>query len=215
MAMIRFNRLLKKVFGRPRCATLIQSPIPGRKKDSSLRDFGFENCVSSADFRVFQQPASGKVAADSKTNLARSGYGVVIRAGSSKPDISSVEAFKRALLNAKSITYLPVLGVPQLIERLGLKEAIASKTTMPNSDISSELVAKGEIELGVVAITQAFTTPGIELVGPLPPEIQMYTNFGGAVSAASKAADASRDLLKFLKGPAAVRVIKDQGMEAI
>ncbi len=58
MAMIRFNRLLKKVFGRPRCATLIQSPIPGRKKDSSLRDFGFENCVSSADFRVFQQPAS-------------------------------------------------------------------------------------------------------------------------------------------------------------
>jgi molybdate transport system substrate-binding protein len=171
--------------------------------------------VSSADFRVFQQPASGKVAADSKTNLARSGYGVVIRAGSSKPDISSVEAFKRALLNAKSITYLPVLGVPQLIERLGLKEAIASKTTMPNSDISSELVAKGEIELGVVAITQAFTTPGIELVGPLPPEIQMYTNFGGAVSAASKAADASRDLLKFLKGPAAVRVIKDQGMEAI
>jgi molybdate transport system substrate-binding protein len=116
--------------------------------------------------------ASGKVAADSKTNLARSGYGVVIRAGSSKPDISSVEAFKRALLNAKSITYLPVPGVPQLIERLGLKEAIASKTTMPNSDISSELVATGEIELGVVAITQVFTTPRIELVGPLPPEFR-------------------------------------------
>ena len=159
--------------------------------------------------------ANGKVAADSKTNLARSGYGVVIRAGAPKPNISSVEAFKRALLNAKSITYLPVPGIPQLIERLGLKEAIVSKTTMPNSDISSELVAKGEIELGIVAITQAFTTPGIELVGALPAEIQAYTNFGGAVSTASKAADASRDLLKFLKGPAAVRVIKDQGMEAI
>ena len=76
-------------------------------------------------------------------------------------------------------------------------------------------MAKGEIELGIVAITQAFTTPGIALVGPLPAEIQVYTNFDGAVSAASKAADASRDLLKFLKGPAAVRVIKDQGMEPI
>ena len=86
--------------------------------------------------------ASGKVAADSKTNLARSGYGVAVRAGAPKPDVSSVEAFKRALLNAKSITYLPVSGVPQLIERLGLKDAIASKVTIPNADISSELVRR-------------------------------------------------------------------------
>jgi len=158
---------------------------------------------------------SGKVAADSKTNLARSAYGVAIRAGALKPDISSVEALKRALLNAKSITYLPVPGVPQMIERLGLKDAIASKVTIPNTDISSELVAKGEVELGIIAITQTFTTPGVELVGPLPAEIQFYTNFGGAVSATSKAPDASRDLLKFLKGPTALQVIKAQGMEPI
>jgi molybdate transport system substrate-binding protein len=158
---------------------------------------------------------SGKVAADSKTNLARSAYGVAIRAGALKPDISSVEALKRALLNAKSITYLPVPGVPQMIERLGLKDAIASKVTIPNTDISSELVAKGEVELGIIAITQTFTTPGVDLVGPLPAEIQFYTNFGGAVSATSKAPDASRDLLKFLKGPTALQVIKAQGMEPI
>jgi molybdate transport system substrate-binding protein len=151
----------------------------------------------------------------SKTTLARSGYGVAIRAGAAKPDVSSVEAFKRALLNAKSITYLPVPGVPQLIERLGVKDAIASKVTIPNADISSELVAKGEIELGIVAITQTFTTPGVELAGPLPPEIQFYTNFGGAVSATSKSADAARDLLVFLKGPTAISVIKAQGMEPI
>src|SRR5207253_9187088 len=158
---------------------------------------------------------SGKVAADSKTNLARSAWGVAARAGAPKPDISSVEAFKRALLNAKSITYLPVPGVPQIIERLGLKDAIASKVMIPNTDISSELVAKGEIELGIVAITQTFTTPGVELVGPLPPEIQMYTTFGGAVSAGSKSSDAARDLLMFLKSPTAIRVIKAQGMEPI
>jgi molybdate transport system substrate-binding protein len=158
---------------------------------------------------------SGKVAADSKTNLVRSAYGVAIRVGAPKPDISSVEAFKRALLNAKSITYLPVPGVPQLIERLGLKDAIASKVTMPSTDISSELVAKGEIELGILVVTQMFTTPGVELAGPLPPEIQFYTSFGGAVSATSKSAGAARDLLVFLKGPTAIPVIKAQGMESI
>lgn len=158
---------------------------------------------------------SGKVAADSKTDLARSAYGVAIRAGAPKPDVGSVEAFKRTLLNANSITYLPVPGVPQLIERLGLKEAIASKITIPNTDISSELVAKGEVELGIVAITQTYTTPGVELGGPLPSEIQIYTSFGGAVSATSKSADAARDLLIFLKGPRAVSVIKAQGMDPI
>jgi molybdate transport system substrate-binding protein len=157
----------------------------------------------------------GKVTADSKTNLARSAYGVVVRVGAPKPDISSVEAFKRALLNAKSITYLPVPGVPQIIERLGLKDAIASKVTTPNTDISSELVAKGEIELAIVVITQTFTTPGVELAGPLPAEIQIYTAFGGAISVGSKASDAARDLLTFLKSPTAIRVFKAQGMEPI
>jgi molybdate transport system substrate-binding protein len=158
---------------------------------------------------------NGKATAQSKTNLARSGYGVAVRAGAPKPDISSVEAFKRALLNAKSITYLPVPGVPQIIERLGLKDAIASKVTIPSTDISSELVAKGEIELGIVAITQTFTTPGVELAGPLPAEIAFYTTFGGAVSASSKSPDAARDLLVFLKGPRAISVIKTQGMEPL
>lgn len=158
---------------------------------------------------------SGKVAADSKTNLVRSASGVAVRAGAPKPDIGSVEAFKRALLNATSITYLPVPGVPQVIERLGLKDALASKVTIPSTDISSELVAKGEIELGILPITQMFTTPGVELAGPLPPEIQFYTSFGGAVSATSKAPDAARDLLRFLKGPTAIPVIKAQGMEPI
>jgi molybdate transport system substrate-binding protein len=102
-----------------------------------------------------------------------------------------------------------------MIERLGLKDAIASKVTIPSTDISSELVAKGEIELGIVVITQMFTTPGVELAGPLPPEIQFHATFGGAVSATSKAADAARDLLAFLKSPAAIAVIKAQGMEPI
>jgi molybdate transport system substrate-binding protein len=91
----------------------------------------------------------GKVIADSRASLVRSGIGVEVRAGAPKPDISSVETFKRALLNAKSIGYLKVGGVPQLIDRLGITDAIKSKVTTPDSDIVSELVAKGELELGV------------------------------------------------------------------
>jgi len=156
---------------------------------------------------------TGKVIADTRTNLVRSGIGVGVRAGAPKPDISSVEAFKRTLLNAKSIGYLPTGGVPQLVDRLGIAEAIKSKVTIPTSDIASELVAKGELELVVVVITQIMTTPGVELVGPLPPEIQYYTVFTAGVSVDSKAPGAARDLIKFLTGPTAIPVIKSQGME--
>jgi molybdate transport system substrate-binding protein len=155
----------------------------------------------------------GKLMADSRIELVRSGTGVEVRAGTPKPDISSVEAFKRALLDAKSIGYLRVGGVPQLVERLGIADAIKSKVTIPDTDAVSELVAKGELELGVVVITQILTTPGVELVGPLPPEIQYYTTFVGGISANAKAPDAARDLIRYLTGPMAAAVITSQGME--
>jgi molybdate transport system substrate-binding protein len=155
----------------------------------------------------------GKLFAGSRTNLARSGTGVEVRTGAPKPDISTVEAFKRALLNASSIGYLRVGGVPQLVDRLGIADAIKSKVTIPDTDAVSELVAKGELELGVVVITQILTTPGVELVGPLPPEIQFYTMFVAGISANSKAPDAARDLIRYLTGPVAIPVIRRQGME--
>ncbi len=159
----------------------------------------------------------GKIIAETRTNIARSGIGVEVRTGAPKPDISSVEAFKRALLDAKSIAYLKDVGsgiyVARLLERLGIAEAIKSKVTRPESDIVSALVAKGEVELGMVVITQILTTPGVELVGPLPPEIQSYVAFAAGISANSKVPEAARDLIKFLTGPIATPVIKAQGME--
>jgi molybdate transport system substrate-binding protein len=158
----------------------------------------------------------GKLVATTRTDLARSGIGVTVRAGARKPDISSVEAFKRALLDAKSIAYLKVgsgIYLHGLLERLGIAEAVKSKVTRPDSDIVSELVAKGEVELGMVVITQILTTPGVELVGPLPPEIQSYVAFVAGVSVNSKAPDAAAQLIKFLTGPTAIPVIRAQGME--
>jgi molybdate transport system substrate-binding protein len=158
---------------------------------------------------------SGKVVADSKTLLLRSANGVLVRAGAPKPDVSTVEAFKRALLEAKSVTYLPVPGVPQLLERLGIKDAIATKATIPKSDTSAEMVAKGEVELAILAITRGYTVPGVAIAGPLPPEIQYFTLYGGAVSASSQAPEAARALLNFLKSPTAIPVIKEQRMEPL
>ena len=156
----------------------------------------------------------GTIAAETRTNLLHSGMGVEVRTGAPKPDISSVEAFRRALLNAKSIGHFRVNSIQELIERLGLADAIRSKVTTPNTDIVSELVAKGELELGIVVASQIFsTTPGVELVGPLPPEIQDHFPFAAGVSANSKAPGAALDLIKFLTGPIAIPVIKSQGME--
>ena len=159
----------------------------------------------------------GKIIPETRTDLTRSGIGVQVRAGAPKPDISSVDAFKRALLNARSIAYLKEgqsgVYLAGMLERLGIAEAIKSKVTRPETDIVSELVAKGDVELGMVVITQILTTPGVELVGPLPPEIQSYITFTGGVGAASRHPEAAKELIKFLTGPAALPVIRAQGME--
>ena len=158
----------------------------------------------------------GKIIAATRADIVRSGIGVEVRTGAPRPDISSVEAFKRALLDAKSIAYLRVgsgIYLAGLLDRLGIAEAIKSKVTRPESDIVSELVAKGEVELGMVVITQILTTPGVDFVGPLPPEIQSYVMFTVGVSASSRAPDAAKDLIKFLTGPIAAPVIRAQGME--
>jgi molybdate transport system substrate-binding protein len=139
-----------------------------------------------------------------------------VRAGARKPDISSVDAFKHAVLNAKSIAYLRVgsgIYVHGLLERLGIADAVSSKITRPESDIVSQLVAKGQVELGIVVITQILTTPGVDLVGPLPPEIQSYVVFTGVVATNSSAPDAAMELMKFLTGPTAIPVVRALGME--
>jgi len=159
----------------------------------------------------------GKIIPRTKTILARSGIGVAVRADAEKPDISSIESFKKALLNAKSIAYLKEgqsgIYVDELISKLGLADTLRSKIVRPDTDIVSELVAKGEVELGLVVITQIQTTPGVELVGPLPKEIQSYAVFVAGVSTNSKSPAASKELIRFLTGPQSVKVMKLQGMQ--
>ena len=172
--------------------------------------------VISASSSIDDWIANGRIVPDTRTDVARSGIGVGVRKGAAKPDISSVEAFKRALLEAKSIAYLRVgsgLHVEKVIERLGIGEAIRAKVTRPESDIVSELVARGEVELGIVVVTQILTTPGVAFVGPLPPSLQSHVMFTAGVSVNSHAPQAARALITFLTGPAAAGVIRKQGMD--
>jgi molybdate transport system substrate-binding protein len=160
----------------------------------------------------------GKLIGETRTNLARSGIGVSVRAGAPKPDISSVEAFKRTLLDARSLALLRVgsgLHMNGVLERLGIADAVKPKITRPETDVVCEMVARGEIELGIVVITQILTTPGVELVGPLPQELQSHIAFAGAVATKAAAPEAAKQLLDFLTGPTARPVLKAQGMEPV
>ena len=157
-----------------------------------------------------------KIIPDTRTDLARSGIGVAVRTGEPKSDVSTVDAFKRALLTARSVAYLKEgqsgVYVAGVLERLGIAETIRSKVTLPETDIVSELVSRGEIELGIVVITQILTTDGVALAGPLPSEIQSYITFTGGISTNSKSIDAAKELLTVLKSPAAIAVMRAQGM---
>ena len=159
----------------------------------------------------------GRIVPATRVDLARSGIGVAVRAGAPAPDVTTVEAFTRALVAARSVAYLKEgqsgVYVAGVLERLGVADRIRSKLTLPETDIVSELVSRGEVELGIVVITQILTTPGVALAGPLPPEIQSYITFTAGVSTDAASAEAARALLASLTGPAAIAVMKAQGME--
>jgi len=159
----------------------------------------------------------GKLIADARTNFLRVPIGVAVRSGAAKPDISSVEAFKRTLLNANSIAYLkggsngPYLEA--LFDRWGIGAELQPKSKRPDTDVVGELVGRGEVEIGVTAIATMIATSGVDIVGPIPPEIQSPVLFAGAVATNAAVPDVARDLIKFLTGSAAIPVIKSKGME--
>lgn len=156
----------------------------------------------------------GRLVAATRTVVARSGLGLAIRKGATKPDISTTEGFKRTLLGAKSIAYLDdgLTGtyLKVLFQRLGIADNMKSKHT---SARGGEAVAAGEVELGVTQVSEILYQKGTELAGPLPPEIQNYTNFSSAVSAGAKQPDAAKALIKYFASPDAVRVMKTIGLE--
>ncbi len=136
----------------------------------------------------------GKVDGDSRVDLARSGIGVVVRAGAPKPDISSVDALRRTLLAAKSIAYSDsASGVyisTEMFKRLGIADQVASKARRIPAEPVGAVVARGEAEVGFQQISELKPITGIDLVGPLPPELQQYTIFSAGITRNAKQPEA-------------------------
>ena len=160
----------------------------------------------------------GKIAVDTRTEIARVGIGVGVRVGAPKPEIGSVDAFKRALISAKTIGYIPdgAVGIhlTNLFQRLGIAEQLKSKTTLPSSaDGLSQAIVDGKAQLGFMFTNQLLSAPGVTLVGPLPRELQSYIVFTAAVGTAAKEPEAAMALIKFLTSPPGVAVIKAKGFD--
>jgi molybdate transport system substrate-binding protein len=169
------------------------------------------------DFQTDDLIKAGKLLPDTRADVMKAGIGVAVKRGAPKPDIGTVEAFKRTLLDAKSITYLKegasTIYLDRLFTQLGIAEALRDKTVKPETETVSERVAQGEVELGIIVIPNILSVAGAELVGPLPPDVQSYIVFTAAVSAQSPHQQAARDLIKLLKSPATAPLLKAKGME--
>jgi molybdate transport system substrate-binding protein len=160
----------------------------------------------------------GRIAAASRADVARSGVGIGIRAGAARPDIGSTEALKRALLAAKSVSWAKegASGVyfASLLQRMGIAELIMPKARLaPSGAAVGALLVNGEAELGALLVNELMAVRGVEVLGPLPPELQNYTVFTTGVSLASKDAAAAKALVNFLISPAAGAVFKAKGQE--
>jgi molybdate transport system substrate-binding protein len=161
----------------------------------------------------------GKVIADSRVELVKSPIGMSVKAGSPKPDISSADAVKRALLAAKSIAYSDsasgVYVSTEMFQKLGIAEQMKDKAKKIPAEPVGGVVARGDAEIGFQQISEMLPVAGIDIVGQLPPDLQKITVFSAGIATVSKEPDAGRALIKFLASPAASAAIVKSGMEPI
>jgi len=161
--------------------------------------------------------AAGKVDSSARSRIARVGVGVAILKGARRPDLSSPDAFRRALLEARTIAYVGQ-GVTadilrNVIERFGIEGEMGPKTKVLSGVTAAEAVASGEAELGFTQVSEILPHPEVELAGTLPAEVQVYTTFEAILSPSSRRPDAARRLIDFLTAPAAAPVLRAKGME--
>jgi len=161
----------------------------------------------------------GKVIADSQVDLVKSPIGIAVKAGAPKPDISTAEAVKRALLAAKTIAYSDsasgVYVSTEMFKKLGIEEEMKGKARQIPATPVGEIVAKGEAEIGFQQISELKPVAGIDIVGPLPDALQQITIFSAGIATGSKEPDAGKALIKFMASPAAKDEIVKSGMEPI
>jgi len=165
--------------------------------------------------------ATTKIAVGSRFDILQSGIGAVVRAGAPKPDISSVAAFKTALLGAKSVAFSQgptgVYMTTTVVQRLSIADQLKPKTIMTNSGIGAvgKAVASGEAEIGIHGTYELLSVPGIDFVGPIPIELQKMMVYSAIVPSDAKEPDIAKSLAKFLSSEIAMPRIRQKGMEPL
>ncbi len=161
--------------------------------------------------------AAGRVWRDSKTDLVRSGVAIAVRLGAPRPDIGSEEALRGAVLAARTLGYSTGpsgVALQELFERWGITETLHGRIVQAPPGVPvGALVARGEVELGFQQRSELMHLEGIEVLGPMPPGLEILTTFSGGLCAASTQPEAARALLDFMASPEAAEAKRRQGME--
>jgi molybdate transport system substrate-binding protein len=161
----------------------------------------------------------GKVTADSQIDLVKSPIGIAVKSGAPKPDISSADAVKRALLAAKSVAYSDsssgVYVSTEMFQKLGIADAMKEKARKIPATPVAEIVARGEAEIGFQQISEMLPVPGVDIVGQLPDELQKITVYSAGIASVSKEPDAGKALIKYLASPQARDAIVKSGLQPI
>ena len=174
----------------------------------------------AVDLVIFSSKTVGDLVAEGiitdRQDIAKSGVAAAVRAGAPKPDISSGEALKRAVLAARSVAYSTGpsgIYLIELFERMGIAGRIKDKVKQVKGEPAGALVARGEAELGFQQMSELLPVLGIDIVGPLSPDVQKITVFSAGVHRKSQVADAACALVKFFRAPAAHPIIRAKGLE--
>lgn len=183
---------------------------------SQIRDGASFDLVIADEEVIDDLVKDGRIAAGARSRIMLSRVGVAVRAGAPKPDIGSADALKAALIKAKSVAYsrgASGIYFATVVERLGLVDTLKPKTVIVQGKPVGAAVAAGEAEIGVQQVAELLPVPGIDFVGPLPPELQKIIVYAAGVPAKAKEAEAAKALVKFLSSEAAVPVLKQKGMD--
>jgi molybdate transport system substrate-binding protein len=160
---------------------------------------------------------AGRIVAGSKVGLARSGIAIAVRSGAPRPEIGSEEALRRTVLSARSVGYSTGpsgVALAKLFERWGIADEIKDRIVVAPPGVPvGTLVARGEVELGFQQLSELTHLAGIDVIGPLPPAVQIITTFSAGICMSSTQADAVRGLLDFLTSPLSADVKRRHGME--
>lgn len=210
---------------RPQCERAVGHPIDMQFNTSAAlkqkieAGDAFDVTILTSDL-IDDLTKQGKIASGTRVDLARSGIGVGIRAGAPKPDISTPEAMKQTLLNAKAISYAAEgasrVYIEKMFESLGIKDEVKPKVILEKQPGQPQInVAEGKADLVMTLVSEILPVHGIELLGPLPADFQHYVSLAGGVGAGAQDPEAAKSMLKFLSGPKAAPVFKAKGMEPL